>query len=136
MKFGQFLFARNIQTVQTKVPDPKPTLSEISASGTYPTLKELLITLEALGTNVKSSMYSLEVADAIDHIMFCVKQVSASHSQRILGTLLYHSPGQRSYDHSRTLGLRSYHYLRIIHCFPRNSSRHRHMLATVHPWYY
>ena len=45
-------------------------------------------TLEALGSNVKSSMYSLEVADAIDHTMFCVKQVSASHSQRILRTLL------------------------------------------------
>ena len=93
---GNFFLRVTSKAIQTKVasaPDPKPSLYEISVSGTYQALKELLITLEALGTNVKSSMDNLEVADAIDHIMFCLKQVSTPHYQRILRTLLYHSPG-------------------------------------------
>lgn len=97
---GNFFLRVTSKAIQTKVasaPDPKSTLSEIAASGTYPALKELLATLEALGTNVKSSMDNLEVADAIDYIMFCLKQVSAPHPpipphcQRILKTLLYYS---------------------------------------------
>ena len=99
---GNFFLRVTSKAIQTKVasaPDPKSTLSEIAASGTYPALKELLATLEALGTNVKSSMDNLEVANAIDYIMFCLKQVSAPHPpipphcQRILKTLLYYSPG-------------------------------------------
>lgn len=70
--------SKAIQTKAASAPDPKPTLSEIAASGTYPALKELLGTLETLGPNVRSSMDKLEVADAIDHIMVCLKQVSNS----------------------------------------------------------
>jgi hypothetical protein len=61
--------------------DPRPTLSEISSPTYLPgdTVHEhnrqVLVMLKTLGSSVRSNLECLEVAEALDQIMLCLKQV-------------------------------------------------------------
>jgi methionyl-tRNA synthetase len=81
---GNFFLRIMSQAIQSKlslVTDPKPTLSEMSSSTYLPgdTAHEhnrrVLVMLQNLGSSVRSSLECLEVAEALDQIMLCLKQV-------------------------------------------------------------
>jgi methionyl-tRNA synthetase len=74
--------SRAIQSRLSSVPNPRPELSEISSSTYQPGNiihqhnRQVLDTLEQLGSRVKSNLDDLEVAEALEQIVLCLKQVS------------------------------------------------------------
>ena len=81
---GNFFLRITSRTMQSKlslVTDPRPTLYEMSSSTYLPGdtahehNRQVLDMLKNLGASVRSNLECLEVAEALDQIILCLKQV-------------------------------------------------------------
>lgn len=85
---GNFLLRTTSGAIQHKIStlsDPIPKLPDISSSSYLPDdalhqyNRHVLATLQNLGSNVRSSLDGLKVAEALDQIMLCLKEVRIYH---------------------------------------------------------